>query len=322
MKNNRSLSVDITKGIAITAIVLGHIGFSYPKFKLIDSSVLVYGLWHVPVFFIVAGFFIKEEQLIQPGVWFKKKFLSLYLKILYFYIPAVLLHNVLIGIGWYSLESTEPIIHEYSVFDFVKQIILTACLGGREPILGAMWFVYVLFMALIGLSIISWVIKRWTHSNREYEWTRFLVLLAMCIAAGILSNRYGLTVRRFSNTFTAMLLILIGKQMYQKMKLSFDNGFVTIVCALIVFEVACLLGGVELNSNTYKDILQLMVAAPAVLYIIMYVGKHIENQHIGKAFAYIGNNSFYVMALHLIGFKLCTIALDTIEFTGGEKLAS
>lgn len=91
----RSLSVDITKGVAIIAIVLGHIAYSYPRCSLLDTSALVYSLWHVAVFFIVAGFFIKEEQLVQPKLWFKKKFSSLYLKILYFYIPAVLLHNVL-----------------------------------------------------------------------------------------------------------------------------------------------------------------------------------------------------------------------------------
>lgn len=28
----------------------------------------------------------------------------------------------------------------------------------------------------------------------------------MCMVAGILSNKYGLTIRRFSNTFTAMFV--------------------------------------------------------------------------------------------------------------------
>lgn len=47
IKNNRSLSVDITKGVAIIAIVLGHVTYSCPTCKLLDSSVLFYGLWHV-----------------------------------------------------------------------------------------------------------------------------------------------------------------------------------------------------------------------------------------------------------------------------------
>ena len=67
MNGNRSLSVDITKGVAIIAIVLGHISFLYSANSLVDSSALVYSLWHVPVFFIVAGFFIKEEQLVRKN---------------------------------------------------------------------------------------------------------------------------------------------------------------------------------------------------------------------------------------------------------------
>lgn len=318
IKKVRSLSVDIAKGISIIAIVIGHVNFTYSSCNLVDSHVLVFGLWHVAVFFLLAGFFIKEDQLTQPKFWFKKKFSSLYLKILYFYIPAVLLHNVFIKIGWYSLESTEPVIHDYSLMDFVKQTVWVVCLGGREPIVGAMWFVYVLFMALIGLSIVSWAIKEVAKNDRQYEWTRFIVLLTMCMVAGILSNKYGLTIRRFSNTFTAMLLVYVGKVMYQKMNLSFDNGYMAIACVLIAFEVACMLGGVALNGNEYKDILQLLVAAPAVLYIIMYIGKHIEHNFIGKAIAYIGNNSFYIMALHFAGFKLCTLSLACVKYGGGK----
>lgn len=319
MTSKRSLSVDIAKGISIIAIVLGHIDFLYPAIQLVNTKDLFIYLWHVPVFFIVAGFFIKEEQLIQPKLWFKKKFSSLYLKILYFYVPAVLLHNVFIRIGWYSLGSIGPVIHAYTWVDFIKQTILAVCLGGREPIVGAMWFVYVLFMALIGLSILSWIIKKIAKNERQYEWTRGIVLLTMCIIAGILSNKYGLTIRRFSNTFTAMLLINVGKLMYQRLKLSFNNGYMAIVCALIAFEAACMLGGVSLNGNVYRDILQLLVAAPAVLYIIMYIGKRIETNAIGKAIANVGKESFYVMALHFVGFKLCTLALQAVGYGGGKS---
>ena len=67
---------------------------------------------------------------------------------------------MLIKIGWYSLESTDLVINTYSMIDFAKQTVLAICLGGREPILGAMWFVYVVFMALIGLSVVSWAMPR------------------------------------------------------------------------------------------------------------------------------------------------------------------
>ena len=111
------------------------------------------------------------------------------------------------------------------MMELAKQTVLAICLGGREPIVGAMWFVYVLFMALIGLSVVSWAIKKLAKDERQYEWMRGIALLSMSMVAGILSNKYGLTIRRFSNTFTAMLLIYVGKIMYQNMNYNNKNEY-------------------------------------------------------------------------------------------------
>lgn len=69
----RSLSVDIAKGISIIAIVLRHINFLYPVGQLVNTKDLFIYLWHVAVFFLLAGFFIKEEQLVQPKLWGLKR---------------------------------------------------------------------------------------------------------------------------------------------------------------------------------------------------------------------------------------------------------
>lgn len=50
----------------------------------------------------------------------------------------------------------------------------------------------------------------------------------------------------------------------------------------------------------------------------MYIGKHIEANIVGRAIAYIGKDSFYVMALHFVGFKLCTLVLQGIGYGGGQ----
>ena len=46
--------IDVAKGVAMVAIVVGHLDISY-----IDR--LVYP-WHVPLFFIVAGFFLSQKS--------------------------------------------------------------------------------------------------------------------------------------------------------------------------------------------------------------------------------------------------------------------
>lgn len=88
--------VDIAKGLAITAVVLGHVNYMWPFHKLLPLNTLVVWLWHVPVFFLIGGFFIKDEKLLQPIVFIKGKIKSLYLLILYIYVPVLLLHNFFI----------------------------------------------------------------------------------------------------------------------------------------------------------------------------------------------------------------------------------
>ena len=159
---NRILWVDIAKGIAIIAVVLLHISHLYPGNGILPITELLGGLWHVPVFFIIGGFFVKEERLLQPISFIRGKFNSLYLLILKIYIPVLLLHNVCLCIGFYdvTIDYDGKNVTWWGLAEFEKNIFMAIIFAGREPILGAMWFVYVLFMALCGLSVISFIIKK------------------------------------------------------------------------------------------------------------------------------------------------------------------
>lgn len=95
----RSQWVDIAKGFAILVVVLFHINYNYPDNKLLPVTALFGYAWHVPVFFLIGGFFIKEERLVQPVGFIKGKIKSLYRLLPYFYIPVVLLY---LDIGWYD----------------------------------------------------------------------------------------------------------------------------------------------------------------------------------------------------------------------------
>lgn len=100
-KKERQDWIDIVKGFAIILVVLGHISYCYPACKLVPVP-YIYS-WHIRVFFLVAGFFLFSNKLEKPFSFIKGKIKRLYLPLLYIYVPATLLHNVLIDIGWYSL---------------------------------------------------------------------------------------------------------------------------------------------------------------------------------------------------------------------------
>ena len=107
-------------------------------------------------------FFLKAEKLSSPVGFIKGKMNSLYRLLLYFYIPAVLLHNVMLNIGFYDTATNYggKYMDYWGVGQFVKELVLVFLFAGREPILGAMWFVYVLLLAMIGLSVVSWILSQ------------------------------------------------------------------------------------------------------------------------------------------------------------------
>lgn len=236
--------VNIAKGLAMAMVVVGHISYALPNEKLFPLSTLIVG-WHVPIYFLIAGFFIKEDRLLKPLPFVKGKFHSLYKPLLYYYIPAVLLHNIFLQIGFYDTITSYSgkYMHTYGAMEMGKEVILAVLFAGREPILGAMWFAYVLFMALCGFSIISWGLKKVIKEGQLYEWTRMVTLLVLAIIACDLTNLFGITIPRCNNTLIAIWLIYCGYKLRNQIGLKFNHKWVALVSLLVIYHIAPM-GGV------------------------------------------------------------------------------
>lgn len=313
-KKRRELWVDIAKGVAIIAVVLGHISYQYPQIKLLPISDLTVWLWHVPVFFLIGGFFIKEEKLLKPKEFIFGKFKSVYLLILYIYIPVLLLHNLLIDVGFYdmAMDYDGKYVSYWGVLDSIKKIFAAVFFAGREPMLGAMWFVYVLFMALCALSLISYILKRLVKVDETYELVRFIILIIGVIVSCTLTKLFDFTIPRCNNTLTAMWLIYIGMLLMQKRRMEFNNRYIALACIIIAWHAATIVGGVRINNNRYESVIMLTVSSLACLYVICYLSKKVENNLFGRALSIIGKDSFYIMGLHFFGFKVCSLMLIAI----------
>lgn len=311
-ERNRQGWVDIAKGIAITAVVLGHINFLWPNHKLLPLNTLLVWLWHVPVFFLIGGFFIKDEKLQQPILFIKGKFKSLYLLILYIYVPVLLLHNFFLYIGVYDtqVEYVGKYVTYWGGQDLIKNLIAAVFFAGREPLLGAMWFVYVLFMALCGLSIISFALKKIVREDSRFEYFRCLAVFILCILSCTLTNILGITVPRLNNTITAIWLIYVGMVLVQKRHITFENGWIALFSFILAWHCGVIQGrGVGLAANEYQDVATLTITSGACLYVICFVSKKIENNIIGTFLRVAGKESFYIMGLHFLAFKALTYIL-------------
>lgn len=114
-----------------------------------------------------------------------------------------------------------------------------------------------------------------------------------------------------------MLLLYIGQQLHGRLKVKFDNPYLFVVSILVVYESSLLIGPIGLNHNGYKDVLQLTVGCTAALYAVCFISKKLEKRRIGKVLELCGRESFYIMGLHIVGFKLCTMLLMSLGVVDG-----
>ena len=180
--------------------------------------------WHVAVFFLIGGFYIKIDDVTNPKNFIKKKMKTLYKMCLCYYLPAIVLYNILFKIGWYSSDISYggKTIFVQSFADTIKNVVMAILFAGREPILGAMWFVYVLLLALVGYSLLSYVVKRLSIVCKDFEAIRTIALLILCIISCTLSQKLDFMIPRFSNTITAIWLLHLGFLVTTQVGLSYS----------------------------------------------------------------------------------------------------
>lgn len=303
--------VDAVKGIAIIAVVLLHSDYAFYSSYLLPLWSLLGNSWHVGVFFMVSGFFIKTDE--NLGTCLRKNFKSLYLKLIVLYLLAVGLHNLMISGGLYALgqEYGGKLMQPYSLTEMAKQALLAIAGAGREPILSPLWFVYVLFAARIALC----GILRLTNHRRHKEVIRTLLLLALCIGGHLLSNVAGLQIPRYGNLFSATWLMYLGYYLYRVRRVQFSSGWWALAGLAAYYLCTIVFGPNKLMTNTYHNVISLTLCTSGVLYALCYAAQWCE-RHIPAAVgvvATVGERSFWIMALHLAAFKVATLGLAAFD---------
>ena len=304
----REKYVDIVKAVAIIAVVACHIKVSFDIYNINGFITL----WRVPTLFIIGGFFLKDEKVLRPVSFVKHKIKTIYNYTIIVYLLALLLHNVFINIGWYSLdyEYSGKYVTYWTITDFAKNLILAVFCAGREVILGAMWFVYVLFIALCGFSIISYIAKLIETEKLSFEKIRFAIIFILFVVAYIFTE-CGYNIPRLNNSFTAMWLIYIGFLLKNKWKVKFDKFWLAILCIVIVIGYMIFIGvNISLNINLFNDVISFTILELCAIYAVCYWSKHLSNTCVCDSLSFVGRNSFYIMAFHFVGFKVCNYVME------------
>lgn len=314
--SKRETWVDIVKGIAIIAVVMFHTNYHIPKLdvggNILPLTELMGTLWHVPVFLCIGGFFMKETDLDNPLALVKKKWKSLYVKLLVFYVIFILLHNWFFTIGFYSSKALYVGKHIAPYSDFVDYI--RACgfglLAAREPLLGAMWFINLMFLGFVIIAILIFALNKFEVSGERKFTLLGFSLFALAIVNSIITQVCDIHILRATPAVNASWLLFIGYFVNNRIKLQYNNKYLFIMSLLLMYEISSVFGCISLADDVFYSLETLTVATLSSLYVLGYIAKKIQNTLIGRALSICGNESYYIMALHLMGFKFATILLN------------
>lgn len=125
----------IMKGLAIMGVVAGHSCFN-------TSLEVFVNYWHLPVFFFVSGYFLKQKHLDNLKGYIISRFQRLIVPFVIFAIIALVLHNILQHSG--VISGTR-----YGMIEYLQEAKHLLFLSSNEQLIGAMWFLPALFIISI-----------------------------------------------------------------------------------------------------------------------------------------------------------------------------
>lgn len=152
----KSDTISIGRGLCIILMVMAHAGSPMWMTRFIY-------MFHMPFFFIISGYCLKESYFSQTKLFLKKRVKGLYIPYIKWSLLFLLLHNVFFHFHFYDSEYGYVALSDYSqipqklyeVKDFISHgmAVLTR-MEGHEQLLGGYWFLKELFLgSIIGFLI-------------------------------------------------------------------------------------------------------------------------------------------------------------------------
>lgn len=296
--------ISIAKAIGIILVVVGHAGA--PGWL----SNFLYE-FHMPLFFIAAGYFFSPAKAGQPWEFVGKRVKGLYLPFLKWGLAFLLLHNLFCHMGIInSYCGASP----YTHIDIAKRAgwMIFMMAGYENHLLGAFWFLRSLFVASLLFMGLYCLLTRSFHI-RKPETAALVVLLLMTgittylraysISLGVAQGGY----RECAGTVFYAIGVLYRS--YER-KIPFNAWMLAASVAVVAGFSVCCKSMMAYNASL-KMFYAILVPGFFGWLMAYYVGRYLVRTPLSGALAYIGNHSMEILALHFLSFKAVS-ALKTV----------
>lgn len=286
----RSKILDLMKSVGIILVVIGHCT------KNMFLKRFIY-LFHLPLFFLISGYLYNEKSCIEPWNYVSKKLKKFVLLYALYGSFLVVFRNIFIKMG-----IMDGILYKFD--DILVFVFSSFLFQSYEPFSAAMWFIPVLLVSLIIYNFIT----SYTINLKNKEIKRTLIVIFITIIGIYLNSKNRNVGLHYQTCLVILPFIHIGQlaRLYLSLKMHPN-----IIISMLTFAIAilCLLnfeGSVELSYNQIWNPLIFYGLGVFLIYMVytfcFYIEKLLHKTTI--VLEYIGKNTFQIMCLHILSFKI------------------
>lgn len=300
--------IDFAKGFVMLTVIFGHAAVYNHETFFVASLIAIYE-FHMPFFFIVAGFLLNLDKW-SGAEKFKDFMTKLFWRLLVPYYLAELLWYPIWLVAGHVLGHTAYIRNENLLpLDALAGIFLG---NGNLLALVPLWFLPALFLA----EIIFISLRNRFAAIADEVFT--LIIVAVSYAGYLMGKVVWLPMSLdISLTVQGFLLIGILIRKYNVIEqLTLRHCLILLYVFIFIFFLN---GKISMNLRNYGDLLLLYVGGVAGTLLVMKLATLMKNGKIFSLISFCGRQSMFVMTMHLI---IAFVVYDLVANVGGLSVAA
>lgn len=302
----RDTRFSIVKALAIILVVLSHAGISGWLFNVVF-------LFHVPAFFICAGYFFHTRYLSDERTFVVHRLKGLYFPFLRWGLFFLVVHNLLFSLGLLSEaygNSQGGVTHPYSWTQFSQNLWSIVCnMSGYDPFLGGtFWFFRALLLSSIGFLLLFKLLRRSDRfrSDKMAGWGMLVIAFALALWQVLGGLRVTGVAQGGYRELMGLFFMAVGFLLRQYEVTRYLTWRLAVPATSVLAIAAWLCPASMVWRADWVQFITLPLPALAGFYLLLYISKWI-NEGPGRLktfWIFIGERTLYVFAFHLLAFKL------------------
>lgn len=289
MKKERIEYFDVAKGIAIIAVIVGHMGLVARGMTLTERFIFSF---HMPIFFMISGFFLSDQ--LEFLKFAKKRFKQL-----------IVPYTFTWGMVCVWSVSEDLVMRRPNLIENLKMWFLAGMFGAgsdhnnvleRYQIhqIGAIWFLLALFVSLVITRVFI-----------QYKYSYIGIIVVAIV--GYYSSKYVWLPWSIQPGLVASIFVYLGWACRKKevLTLRCRKEVLILICAIWYISVI-FSRGLYMDDNVYGNGILDIAGAIAGSYIIIIICKFLCKNcpTLKNILLFYGKNSLIVLCFHLIELNM------------------